>query len=71
MNPKRYTTFEEIDTDLKILNLQRQIDRENLKLTYQSTTKNFYPTNLLGGFGGIVKKLAISLVAKKFLKKLN
>ena len=46
MNPKRYTTFEEIDTDLKILNLQRQIDRENLKLTYQSPLyylKNFVP----------------------------
>ena len=69
MNPKRYSTFDEIDTDLKILNLQREIDRESLKLTYQSTTKNFYPTNLLGGFGGILQKLALSFVAGKLLKK--
>lgn len=69
MNVKRYNTFKEIDTDLKILSLQREIDKENLKLTFQSTKNNFYPTNILGGFSGIVKKIAISLVAKKLLRK--
>jgi len=71
MNVKRYSTFEEIDTDLKILRLQRDIDKENLKLTYQSTKNNLYPTNLLGGFSGIIQKIVISMVAKKLLKKLR
>ncbi len=71
MKPKRYNTFSEIDTDLKILKLQREIDTENLKLTYQRTRNSFYVTNLLGGFGGLAKKLAISLFAKKLLKKLS
>ncbi len=71
MNVKRYNTFHEIDNDLKILKLQREIDKENLKLNYQSTKNNFYPTSLLGGFGGIVQKIAISMIAKKLLKKLR
>ena len=69
MNVKRYNTFNEIDNDLKILSLQREIDKENLKLTFQNTKNNFYPTNILGGFSGIVKKIALSLVAKKLLKR--
>ena len=71
MKPKLYNNFEEINTDLKILKLQREIDRENLKLTYQNARSSFYPTNILGGFGGLAKKIAISLFAKKLLKKLS
>jgi len=71
MNTKRYSTFQEIDTDLKILRLQQDIEKENLKLTYQSAKNNFYPTSLLGGFSGIIQKIVISMVAKKVLKKLR
>lgn len=69
MIPKRYTSFKEIDQDLKILKLQQEIDRENLKLTFKSTKNNLYPTHLLGGVGGILQKLIISVVAKKLLNK--
>ena len=69
MIPKRYKSFTEIDQDLKILKLQQEIDRENLKLTFRTAKSNLYPTNMLGGLGGIIKKLAISMIAKKLLKK--
>lgn len=69
MIPKRYKSFTEIDQDLKILKLQQEIDRENLKLTFRTAKSNLYPTNMLGGLGGIIKKLAISMIAKKILKK--
>jgi len=69
MIPKRYTSFKEIDQDLKILKLQQEIDKENLKLTFQTAKNRIYPTSLLGGFSGIFKKFVISLVAKKLLKK--
>ncbi len=69
MIPKRYTSFKEIDQDLKILKLQQEIDKENLKLNFQMAKNSIYPTNLMGGLGGIVKNLVISLVAKKLLKK--
>jgi len=71
MIPKRYKSFTEIDQDLKILKLQQDIDRENLKYTFQTAKKSLYPTNMLGGIGGIFKKLAISMVAKKLVNKFS
>ena len=65
------SSFAEIDNDLKILALQQEIHKEGLKLNYQNTKNSIYPTNLMGGFGGIVQKLIISLVAKKVLKKFS
>ena len=68
---KEYTTFKDIDHDLKILKLQRQIDEEELKLSYENAKKELYPINILGGLAPIIQKVAISLVAKKLLKKLG
>ena len=55
----QYTSFKEIDRDLKILKLQRQIEEE------------LYPSNILGGLAPLLQKVAISLIAKKLLKKLD
>ncbi|PKA98270.1 hypothetical protein B0O79_1955 [Flavobacteriaceae bacterium MAR_2009_75] len=71
MIPKQYTSFEQIDQDLKILKLQQDIDRENLKLKFNETKTSLYPTNLLGGVGGVIQKLVISLIASKFMKKFH
>jgi len=69
MIPKKYTSFEQIDQDLKVLKLQQEIERENLKMQVQITKNSLYPTNLLGGFSGVLQKLTLSLVAKKLMKK--
>ncbi|MCA0958665.1 DUF6327 family protein [Flagellimonas ruestringensis] len=66
-----YTSFEEIDRDLKILKLQRQIQEEKVKLAVQNTKEEFYPANILGGLAPLFQKIAISLVAKKLLRKLG
>ncbi|HET8735669.1 MAG TPA: DUF6327 family protein [Pricia sp.] len=71
MIPKKYTSFKEIDQDLKILKLQREIDLENLKLNFRQAKTNLYPTSLLGGVGGIIKKFLITIFAKKVLDKFN
>lgn len=68
---KQYTSFEEIDRDLRILKLQREIDREQLKLTVQETRNSLYPTNLLGGMSGILQKILASLLVKKLLKRFS
>ena len=69
MRHKKYTSFKEIDNDLRILALQQKVDKETLKLNFRTTKNKLYPTNLMGGFGGIVQKLLISFVAGKLLKK--
>ena len=71
MIQKQYTSFEAIDQDLKILKLERQIDEEQLKLAFQNTKKELYPVNILGGLTPIIQKVAISIVAKKILKKIG
>lgn len=65
---KKYSSFEEIDNDLRILRLQREIDREALKLNYQEARSSLYPTQLLGGLSGVIQKVAITMVAKKLMR---
>ena len=71
MIQRQYTSFEDIDSDLKVLKLQRQIEEERVKLAIQNTKKELYPTNILGGLAPLLQKIAISLIAKKLLKKLD
>ncbi|WP_375325891.1 DUF6327 family protein [Flagellimonas sp. GZD32] len=71
MNHKQYTSFDEIDRDLKVLKLERQIDEEKIKLAIQNIKKELYPVNVLGGLAPLIQKIAISLVAKKLIKKFN
>ncbi|MCM4150266.1 hypothetical protein DHD05_01570 [Arenibacter sp. N53] len=66
-----FNSFEEIDQKLRILKLQRAIDKEQLKGHLNNAKSSLYPTRLLGGFAGITKKLLISFVANKILKKLG
>ncbi|NNE77516.1 MAG: hypothetical protein HKN31_10645 [Pricia sp.] len=62
---KRYNSFEEIDARLRILNLQREIDTESLKLHFNQAKTNFYPTRLMGGFSGMVQKALLTFAIKK------
>ncbi|WP_241243858.1 DUF6327 family protein [Flagellimonas beolgyonensis] len=71
MKHTKYDTFEAIDQDLHILKLQRQIDEEKLKLSVEHVKQEMYPSNLLGELAPLIQKIAISLVAKKVLQKLN
>lgn len=64
---KRYTTFKEIDRDLKYLNLKSQIDLEEVKLglseSKETIRNTFSPLN-------IVTSTIASIVKKAFVLKM-
>lgn len=69
---KEYSSFDEIERDLKILKLQTQIDKEEIKLSYELTKYNMSPLRLIGSVMGSViqKALVLKAVSKVFgLKK--
>ena len=66
---KHYSSFSEIDQRLKILSLQREIDKESLKLNLNRLKMDLYPTRFISGFKGIVQKSLISFIATKLLKR--
>ncbi|UAB81944.1 hypothetical protein INR76_04080 [Marixanthomonas sp. SCSIO 43207] len=69
---KRYTTFEEIDRDLKYLKLKSQIDKEELKLSVTTTKEDFKdtfsPISIIGSMiGSIAQKALIVKIANSIL----
>ncbi|CAM4080630.1 DUF6327 family protein [Gillisia hiemivivida] len=69
---KEYSSFEEIDRDLKILKLQNQIDKEEIRLSVQHTKESLSPISLIGGIIGSIaqKAFVLKAVSKIFgLKK--
>lgn len=71
MRTREYTSFQDIDADLKILQLRRDIDKETIKYQLQEAKSKVYPTNLLGGVGNIVQKIAVAFIARKLVKKVS
>ncbi len=69
---KRYTTFEEIDSDLKFLRLKSQIDLEEVKLgiheSKETISETFSPINLIANtVGSILKKAFVLKVVDKLI----
>jgi hypothetical protein len=58
---KEYSSFKEIDKDLKILKLQTQIDQEEIKLHFNQTKENLSPISLMGSVVGSIAKKALEL----------
>ncbi|MBT0607135.1 DUF6327 family protein [Aequorivita echinoideorum] len=62
---KRYTTFEEIDRDLKYLRLKAQIDLEEVKLSFnhgkESLKESLNPINMIASTAGAILKKAFVL----------
>lgn len=50
--PKIYSSFEEIDLDLQILKLEREIHAQKIKLNLEKTGQNMRPMNLLQDYIG-------------------
>ena len=61
-----YSSFEEIDKDLKILKLQTQIDKEEIKLSIDQTKESLSPVSIIGSIAGsiIQKALVLKAVSK-------
>lgn len=65
----KYDSFEEIDTRLKILELQRQIGREYVKMEVNSIKNLIMPRNLWRMLENATQGVVISLLIRKFLKR--
>lgn len=70
---KRYTSFDQIDRDLKYLRLKSQVDFEQVKMGIHDTQTTFKeslsPMNLIGGLvGAVVKKAFLLKVFNKVVK---
>lgn len=65
---RTYSNFEEIEKDLKILKLQTEIDKEEIKLSVDQLKSNLSPVSLIGGtVGAIIQKaLVLKAVSKIF-----
>lgn len=60
---KEYSSFEEVDRDLKILKLQTEIDKEEIKLALDQTKKSLSPKSLIGSTVSAVVQKALLLKA--------
>lgn len=70
MSLKIYTNFEQIDRDLQILELERKIDFEKMKLDIQDVKKSFSPIGVVtNAIGSIAKKAFILKIANKLIGK--
>ncbi|ESU30036.1 hypothetical protein FLJC2902T_05270 [Flavobacterium limnosediminis JC2902] len=78
METKVYSSYKEIDRDLEILKLQKEIDVKKLSLTVDKTLESLTPAgmlrNLLGDTGllitksGLLKNVILPFIINKFIK---
>lgn len=80
MKPKKYVSYAEIDQDLAILKLEREIHLKKLQLSFEKTKESFTPYNSLSMVGKVIKnsfsgslgtilKIAIPLLINQFINK--
>jgi hypothetical protein len=66
---KRYNSFEEIDAQLKIMELRREIDKEYVKLECNTIKNLMIPRNLMRSLESAFQGVVISLLLGKLFKK--
>lgn len=57
MISKKYTSYDEINRELEILRLEKEINHQKLILTIKKTKESFTPQNFVSGFLGSYKTL--------------
>lgn len=60
---KEYSSFEEIDRDLKILKLQNDIDKEEVKLSINRTKSALSPVEIVKSAASAAKKKILEYTA--------
>ncbi len=50
MEPKKYSSYAEIERDLEILKLEKEINYQKLVLSFQKTKESITPQNIVSGF---------------------
>jgi hypothetical protein len=49
MEPKKYSSYADIERDLEILKLEKEINYQKLVLSFQKTKESITPQNIVGG----------------------
>lgn len=49
MEAKKYSSYAEIERDLEILKLQKEINYQKLVLSFERTKESITPQNIIGG----------------------
>jgi len=65
---KMYDSFEEIDQELQILELQRKLDWEHIKLNGRAIKSTVYPTQITQRIESMLQQTALTFVLKKLQK---
>jgi hypothetical protein len=65
---KQYQSFEDIETDLKRLNLERKIALEEMKLLKSEFQEDLKPANWLSTILNLAGKYGLYMLLKKFIK---
>ncbi|CAZ97984.1 DUF6327 family protein [Zobellia galactanivorans] len=68
---KKYSSFSEIDHDLKILRLQREIAKESLKLDLKITKDHLEPRQMIQTASFDIKRSLIDFALSKGLEWLR
>lgn len=56
MEPKKYSSYAEIDHDLKILKVEREIHYQKILFTVDKTKQKFLPSKQLSFVGDVLEK---------------
>ena len=57
MQPKKYSSYAEIEHDLEILKLEKEIYFQKMKLSYEKTKESVFPSEPVQGFYAVYKKV--------------
>lgn len=77
MEKKKYSSYAQIDRDLEILKLEKEIHYQRLLQSVDNTKESLDPSNMIGSVPKLalnlltsnpVKNLGLSFLLKKFLK---
>ncbi|WP_309614226.1 DUF6327 family protein [Flavobacterium sp.] len=80
MEPKKYSSYAEIDHDLKILKVQREIHYQKIMLSIEKTKESFLPSKTVSlisdiyqkatsGMLGTILKIAIPFVINWYVNR--
>ena len=57
MEPKKYSSYAEIEKDLEILKLEKDIEYQKLFLSFKKTKENFTPEGIISNLVGSYKSI--------------
>jgi hypothetical protein len=80
MNSKKYSSYDQIELELKILKVERELNLKRIVLNVQKTKESFMPLNLIKGFigdyksilsnySGVILNIAVPILLNWILKR--